>query len=307
MRLPAVAIAAAFACGILLGLHPAVARNAASFLVLSCSFAIVAVLIFTGMYFVKIERLILTAIASLLWAWRRFLGVCIAQQPRDPNHVISLVEQGRLPLKTPLRWHGQLRDEPTRLPWGYGYEISGVEFKGTLQPARGGLRVSFTAHPDGAPPPDLHAGDNVAVLAKAKLPQVFRDEGAFDRRAYLAQQNIDLVEREIVSENNSETMRADVLKVGHHGSKNSATTEFLAAVQPQFGIISAGEDNPYGHPSPELLDRLQNAGVRILRTDQNGAVHLVTDGLGLEISCFVECPGEANSAASVHAEAPNHQ
>jgi hypothetical protein len=98
MRLPAVALAAAFACGILMGLHPAVVRNAASLLVLSCSIAIVAVLILTGMYFVKIERLILAAIASLLsWAWLGFLGVCVAEQPRDANHVLSLVEKGRIP------------------------------------------------------------------------------------------------------------------------------------------------------------------------------------------------------------------
>ncbi len=195
MRLPAVAIAAAFASGILLGLHAAVARNAASFLILSCSFAIVATLILAGMYFVKIERLILAAIASLLsWAGLGFLGVCIAEQPRDPNHVLSLIEQGRLPVKTPLRWHGHLRDEPTRLPWGYGYEIeiSGVEIGGALRAARGGLRLSFTAHPEGGAPLDVHAGDQVAVLTEANLPQVFRDEGAFDRRAYLAQQNVDL-------------------------------------------------------------------------------------------------------------------
>jgi hypothetical protein len=133
MRLPAVALAAAFACGILMGLHPAVVRNAASLLVLSCSIAIVAVLILTGMYFMKIERLILAAIASLLsWAWLGFLGVCVAEQPRDANHVLSLVEKGRIPLKIPLRWHDHLRDEPTRLPRGYGYEIeiSGVEFDG---------------------------------------------------------------------------------------------------------------------------------------------------------------------------------
>jgi ComEC/Rec2-related protein len=124
-----------------------------------------------------------------------FLGVCIAEQPRDADHVISLMEQGRFPLKTPLRWHGHLRDEPTRLPRGYGYEIelSGVAFEDALQAARGGLGPGFTAHPEGAPPPDLHAGDEVAVLTEAKRPQVFRDEGAFDRRAYLAQQNIDLV------------------------------------------------------------------------------------------------------------------
>jgi predicted membrane metal-binding protein len=78
---------------------------------------------------------------------------------------------------------------------GYGYEIelSGVAFEEALHPARSGLRLSFTAHPEGAPPPNIHAGDEVAVLTEAKWPQVFRDEGAFDRRAYLAQQNIDLV------------------------------------------------------------------------------------------------------------------
>ncbi len=55
------------------------------------------------------------------------------------------------------------------------------------------MRLSFTAHPEGTPPPDLHAGDEVAVLTQAKRPQLFKDDGAFDRRAYLAQQNIDLV------------------------------------------------------------------------------------------------------------------
>src|SRR5260370_2449077 len=95
----------------------------------------------------------------------------------------------------PLRWLGNLREGRTRLPWGYGYEIglSGVEFEDTLHPTRGGWRLSFTAHPEGPAPRDLHAGDEVAVLTEAKRPQVFRDDGAFDRRAYMAQQNIDLV------------------------------------------------------------------------------------------------------------------
>ena len=115
------------------------------------------------------------------------------------------------------------------------------------------------------------------------------------------------VEREILSENGLETMHSDVLKVGHHGSKNSTTAEFLAAVQPRIGIISAGEDNPYGHPSPELLERLEEADVRILRTDREGAVHLLTNGTQMEIRCFVACPGAAITAASMHADAPNHQ
>jgi competence protein ComEC len=115
------------------------------------------------------------------------------------------------------------------------------------------------------------------------------------------------VEREIISENGAETMHADVLKIGHHGSKNSTMPEFLGAVQPLVGIISAGEDNPYGHPNAELIERLENAGVRILRTDKDGAVHVLTDGARLEISCFIACPGTANAAASVRAEAPDHK
>ena len=156
----------------------------------------IAVLVLTGILLVKIGRLLLAAATSLLtWVLLGFLGVCIAEQPRAADHGISLVEQGHLPLGTPLRGHGHIRDEPTRLLWGYGYEIelSNVAFEDALHAARGGLRLSFTAHTEGAPPPDFHAGDEVAVLTEAQRPQVFRDEGAFDRRTYLAQQDIDLV------------------------------------------------------------------------------------------------------------------
>jgi competence protein ComEC len=195
MRLPAVAIAAAFASGIALGLHPAVARTASSLTFLASFFLAVAFLA-AGIVLLKFEYLFPAATVSLLtWVSLGFLGVAIAQQPRPANHIVSLLEQGRIHLGTPLRWHGHLRDEPARLPWGYGYEIEllGVEFEEALQPARGGLRLSFTINADQPLPPDLHAGDEVTVLTEAKQPQVFKDEGAFDRRAYLAQQNIDLV------------------------------------------------------------------------------------------------------------------
>ena len=196
MKLPAVAIAAAFASGIVLGLHPAVARHALSIAFLSLSFVAVALLVMTGIVLLQSGRVFSAAAASLLcWVFLGCLGACVAEQPRPANHVLSLVGQGRIRLGTPLRWHGHLRDEPARLPWGYGYEIelSGVEFEGELQPTKGGLRLSFTTHPDQPLPLELHAGDEIAVLTEAKRPQVFKDEGAFDRRAYLQQQDIHLV------------------------------------------------------------------------------------------------------------------
>lgn len=70
---------------------------------------------------------------------------------------------------------------------------------------------------------------------------------------------------------------ADVLKVGHHGSKYSSTEEFLAAVHPVEAVIQVG-DNPYGHPTEEVLARLQVIGARIWRTDQYGTVVVNSNG-----------------------------
>lgn len=114
-------------------------------------------------------------------------------------------------------------------------------------------------------------------------------------------------EQEILAENPAEALHADVLKIGHHGSKNSTSPEFLAAVHPQIGIISAGEFNPYGHPNAELMERLANANVRILRTDRDGAVHVLTDGGRLEITCFAGCPERSGAASSMRVEIPNQK
>jgi len=196
MKLPAMAITAAFTSGITLGLHPAVARNASSLTLLTCACLAAALLVGAGILLLKFGQLFPAAAASLLtWVLLGFLGAIVAEQPRPADHILSLVEQGRIPLHIPLRWYGRLRDEPARLPWGYGYEIelSGISFKEEPHTTRGGLRLSFSTRSDQHLPPDIHAGDGIAVLTEARLPQVFKDEGAFDRRAYLAQQNIDLV------------------------------------------------------------------------------------------------------------------
>lgn len=78
--------------------------------------------------------------------------------------------------------------------------------------------------------------------------------------------------------------RADVLKVGHHGSRESSATEFLAAVQPQAAVISCGADNSYGHPTAEALARLNVwCGDQIYRTDENGTVQITSDGKQLQV------------------------
>ncbi|HIC88074.1 MAG TPA: DNA internalization-related competence protein ComEC/Rec2 [Anaerolineae bacterium] len=74
-------------------------------------------------------------------------------------------------------------------------------------------------------------------------------------------------------------LQAQVLKVGHHGSRYSTGATFLKAVAPQVAVISVGADNRFGHPHPDLLDRL--SGMMILRTDQHGTIELTSDGTRL--------------------------
>lgn len=75
----------------------------------------------------------------------------------------------------------------------------------------------------------------------------------------------------------------EILKVAHHGSKNSSAEEYLAKVQPRAAVISCGKDNRYGHPHRELLERLALYTDKIYRTDESGAVFLETDGRGWRI------------------------
>ncbi len=80
-----------------------------------------------------------------------------------------------------------------------------------------------------------------------------------------------------------EMLRADVLKLGHHGSKTSSTPEFVEAVQPRVGVASVGTANRYGHPSPETLETFANRGIPIIRTDLEGTVVFFTDGARLGV------------------------
>jgi competence protein ComEC len=81
---------------------------------------------------------------------------------------------------------------------------------------------------------------------------------------------------------------ADFLKVPHHGSKTSSTEAFLAAVAPRVAVISVGQVNPFGHPSESVVERYENDGVRLLRTDRDGAVTAMTNGQNLSVHAYVE-------------------
>ncbi len=81
---------------------------------------------------------------------------------------------------------------------------------------------------------------------------------------------------------------ADFLKVPRHGSKTSSTEAFLQAVAPRVAVVSVGDANPFGHPAESIIERYTRAGVRLLRTDRDGAVTALLDGNSISIRTFAE-------------------
>jgi competence protein ComEC len=82
-------------------------------------------------------------------------------------------------------------------------------------------------------------------------------------------------------------LRADILKVPHHGSSSSSSPLFLEKVKPAYAILSVGERNIGRLPHPEVLNRYEQLGSRVFRTDKHGAITVITDGETIEVKTFL--------------------
>ncbi len=87
------------------------------------------------------------------------------------------------------------------------------------------------------------------------------------------------IEKKLAEEGSD--ISSQVLKIGHHGSKTSTSDLFLEKVSPEIAVIQVGKDNRYGHPSPEVLERLAKYGIKVMRTDQVGDIKLFSNGFSL--------------------------
>ncbi len=94
----------------------------------------------------------------------------------------------------------------------------------------------------------------------------------------------ELIEKNILASHAALLQNIDVLKVGHHGSRNATTKDFLDTVKPRYAVISAGRKNHFGHPHLETLARLRAAGAEIFRTDQSGDIVFTENKQGFQIT-----------------------
>jgi competence protein ComEC len=146
----------------------------------------------------------------------------------------------------------------------------------------GGARIDVVSPPSDYVPADGPTNDDSLALRIT-----------YGRRSILLTGDMERpMERRAIED--GEPLRADVLKVGHHGSNTSSIDPFLDAVSPLYAVISDGFENSFRHPNPKVLERLSAHHAEVLRTDQDGLVTFRTDGRRISIETF-HVPGASQS------------
>ena len=133
----------------------------------------------------------------------------------------------------------------------------------------GGTRVQVLSPPHG-PPPRADAQNNDSLVLRV----------TYSSTSLLLPGDAEKKIEKILA---AQPIGSDVLQVGHHGSATSTTPAFLDAAHPRFAVVSAGAHNQYGYPRADVLERLEAAHVRTLRTDTTGAVTFYLDGRTVEV------------------------
>lgn len=103
----------------------------------------------------------------------------------------------------------------------------------------------------------------------------------------------------------TQNLSADVYQVGHHGSRYSSSQALMDAVSPTYAVVSCGENNSYGHPSAEVLNRLRAMGIQVFRTDEQGSIVATSDGTDITWNCAPSDTwkaGESTMSASASAQ-----
>lgn len=211
--------------------------------------------------------------------WDRTIDLIILTHP-ERDHIAGLLEVLQRYRVENILWTGVVRDTAEYREWQKLIEEEGAN----VFIAQAGLRISGGRTSGGRydlailyPFENLEGqeskdSNNTSVVAKL----------ACGGKSFLFTGDAPkAVEKNLI--NKGTELDADVLKVGHHGSKNSSAEEFIKAVSPEIAVISAGKDNSYGHPHQETLAVLEKYDINIIRTDLNGDIKILCNSQSLKL------------------------
>ena len=137
----------------------------------------------------------------------------------------------------------------------------------------------------------INLGENTSVSVYSPLENLYSDNlndySPIIKITFLNNSFLFTGDAEISTENTvlsqNENLKCDILKIGHHGSSTSTSPDFITAVNPSVPIISVGKNNPYGHPTPEIISLLNSLNIKTIRTDINGSIIAISDGSNIKI------------------------
>jgi competence protein ComEC len=218
---------------------------------------------------------ILEKLGKVLPFWDRDIDLIILSHP-EKDHFAGLIEVFKKYKVNSVLWTGVVRDAAEYEEWEKLLEKE----KAKIYIAQAGQKIKEgdeiemdILFPLGRKEGEkLENSNDTSIVANL----------IFNKNNFLFTGDISqLAEKEILSINVD--IASDVLKVAHHGSKNSSSEEFLKATSPQIAVISVGKNNSYGHPTQEVLKNIAKYGIKVLRTDERGDIKIISDGENLKV------------------------
>ncbi|MFH1656589.1 MAG: ComEC/Rec2 family competence protein [Candidatus Nealsonbacteria bacterium] len=196
----------------------------------------------------------------------------------ESDHYNGLIEVLKRYKVKNILWTGVVRDTNEWKEWVRLIEKEGADIK----IAQAGQRIILQEEPlifiDVLYPFESLEGQEVKYANETSIvANLFYQDVSFLFTGDIPKK----IENQLVE--NNVYLKSDILKVAHHGSKTSSSDEFIENVLPKLAIISVEKDNQYGHPHIEVLSRLQEFDIQVLRTDLNGDIKILSDGSSFRI------------------------
>jgi competence protein ComEC len=212
--------------------------------------------------------------------WDKSIDLVILTHP-ERDHLIGLLEVLKKYKVENIFWTGIKRDTSEYQEWQklIKKERAKIYLVPSVQKVIIGKDISmnFLYPIENLADKEYQNSNDASIVAKLN----------FSQNSFLFTGDISkFAEEELTIRENSyqfASLNSDVLKVAHHGSKTSTSEEFLKKVSPKIAVISVGKGNPYGHPHQEVLEILNKFGIKVLRTDLDGDIKIISDGQKLKI------------------------
>ena len=220
------------------------------------------------------SSLILEKLGEEMNFWDRYIDLIVLTHP-EYDHISGLIEVLKRYEVGGVLTTGVIRETAEYKEWERVIEVENIPIY--IAQAGGMVKIDndtelFILHPtENLKGQKIKQANNSSIVIKL----VYKDfelllTGDIEKK----------IEKALV--NSRTDLRADVLKVAHHGSKTSTTEDFLRAVNPAIAIIQAGKDNSYGHPHNSVLERLKN--IAVFSTTEHDDIEVLTNGLNFWVN-----------------------